>query len=116
MDHQTASSILGSRDSRNMPGKATQLTRLAGNVIALRLYSTDILKWPKPEPGAPNIVILNARSPAGQSWRSVLTKTRLNTYLNAWRVYQHDREWFIWRPDAPNDDPIPFADGMILID
>ena len=46
-------------------------------------------------------------------WRTVTTKRKMNQAANqfglGFRVFQHDHDWFVRRPDGGE---VPFSDGM----
>lgn len=49
-------------------------------------------------------------------WRTVTTKRRMNQASKEWgrgfRVYQEKGEWFVWFCNTPDEDALPFTDGM----
>lgn len=95
-NHKDALATLGKRDSL-IVGNNTRLHRHPGDVVSLRLHSTDVVTW---EPG--NTVTVNSGG-----WRTLTTKDRINSALpSGFRLHQNRGLWY-WNQGAS----ILFTDG-----
>ncbi len=73
-----------------------------GAAGCVRYIRTNIVSWT-----ADSITLRSG------GWRTVTTKRKMNQASNqfglGFRVFQHDHDWFVRRPDGGD---IPFSDGM----
>ena len=104
MNHTDANRLLAGQTAIAMPGKATLLTRIDGN-LAIVLYETAILTWRQD-----GTIDLDYGA-----YRTNLTKDRMNTYLETWRVYARARQWYAWQPAHPDRAPLAFKDGRLTL-
>jgi len=103
MLYHRLATFLCKRNSRNIPSvRSSRVYRFTPNKIIVEYHNTAVLiaDWD-------GYVELHSGG-----WKTVTTKRRMNEYLEHWRVWQKNHEWFVSRDNVT----LPFVEGMKVFD
>lgn len=101
MDYNTATTKLGSRDSRKL-GNNTYLQRRGDAAIAIKYHATDVLTF-----HADGRTVYDSGG-----WRTVTTKARLNSY-GPLGIITERGVWYVCRP-GERDSRLTYADRLTV--
>ncbi len=98
-DLASALAFLGNRAARKLANNT--IAERSQDSVGIRLHGTIIVRFHR------DAVELNSGG-----YRTVTTKSRMNSLLNRYAVYQRRGDWFVM--DRSTGTDYPFDDGMSL--